>query len=212
MDADFILDKLAESVSTWNIPMAEEYARVAMDNGVSAEDAINKGLSRGMECISEMFDEGQVFLPQIIAASKAMENALKIIEPHLDTGEGHLNGIIVMGSVKGDIHEIGKTVCCAMLRGAGFRVIDLGADVSADRFAEAAVENNADIVGGSALMTTSLFQQKDIVRVFKEDKLSVMTIFGGAPCSQEWVDEIGGDGYSSSGSEIVKLVRKLLNV
>lgn len=191
--------------------MAEEYAQVAMDNGVSAEDTINKGLSKGMERISEMFDEGLVFLPQIIAASKAMEKALKIIEPHLNTGEGHLNGVIVMGSVKGDIHEIGKTVCCAMLRGAGFRVIDLGADVSSNRFAEAAVENDADIVGGSALMTTSLFQQKDIVRVFKEDKLSVMTIFGGAPCSQEWVNEIGGDGYSSSGSEIVKLVKNLLN-
>ena len=110
MDADFILDKLAESVSTWNIPMAEEYARVAMDNGVSAEDAINKGLSRGMECISEMFDEGQVFLPQIIAASKAMENALKIIEPHLDTGEGHLNGIIVMGNEGNGISEQVKAV------------------------------------------------------------------------------------------------------
>ena len=212
MDADIILDKLADSVSTWNIQKAEEYARIAMDEGVSPEDAINKGLSKGMEKISDMFDEGLVFLPQILAASKAMERAINIIEPHLNTGEGHLNGIIVMGSVKGDIHEIGKTVCCAMLRGAGFKVIDLGADVSADKFAEAAQEYEADIVGGSALMTTSLFQQKDIVRVFKEDDLSVMTICGGAPCSRDWVDGSGGDGYSASGSEIVKLVRKLLNV
>ena len=164
-----------------------------------------------MENISLMFDSGQIFLPQIMAASKAMQTALDVIEPYLASDAGRLKGVIVMGSVKGDIHEIGKSICCAMLRGAGFKVIDLGVDVSADEFAKSAVENNADIVGGSALMTTSLYQQKDIVRVFKEDKLSVLTIFGGAPCSQEWVSEINGDGYSASGSEIVKLVKNLLD-
>ncbi|MDO5854079.1 MAG: cobalamin-dependent protein, partial [Thermoplasmata archaeon] len=119
--------------------------------------------------------------------------------------------VIVMGSVKGDIHSIGKNVCCAMLRGAGFKVVDLGADVSCDSFIRAAEEEGADVVGGSALMTVSLPMQREMVRVFKEDGLSVMTIFGGAPCSQEWVDEIGGDGYSANAGDIVELVRRLLN-
>ena len=209
MDADIILDKLADSVSTWNIQKAEEYARIAMDEGVSPEDAINKGLSKGMEKISDMFDEGLVFLPQILAASKAMERAINIIEPHLNTGEGHLNGIIVMGSVKGDIHEIGKNVCCAMLRGAGYTVIDLGCDVTAQDFVDAAEENEAFVMGGSALMTTTLEAQKELVEYVKEIEAPYKCVFGGAPCSQAWCDKIGADGYSETAADLVNLVDTL---
>lgn len=209
-DKSLILAGLEHSIATWNLDEAKRYAKEAMDSGISPEEAIDAGLAKGMENINVMFDAGLVFLPQIIMASKAMEAALAVMEPYIGDGSTSLKGIIVMGSVKGDIHEIGKNVCCAMLRGAGFKVIDLGCDVSADGFADAARENGADIVGCSALMTTSLFQQKDVVRVFKEDGLTVLTIFGGAPCSQQWVDEIGGDGYSASGSEIVDLVKRLM--
>lgn len=164
-----------------------------------------------MDVISDRFDEGTIFLPQILSASVAMEAALEIMEPFMTTDRRvSLKGIVVMGSVKGDIHEIGKNVCCAMLRGAGFKVIDLGPDVSSHEFVKAAIDNSADIVGCSALMTVSLIQQKDVVRVFKEEDVDMMLIFGGAPCSQEWVDEIGGDGYSASGKEIVELVRRLI--
>ena len=207
-----ILNDLRDSIIEMDFGKASAAARSALAAGMDPAVIIDEGLGKGMERISDEFNEGKIFLPQILAASMAMEAALQEITPVLEKNAGKLKGVIVMGSVQGDIHEIGKSVCCAMLRGAGYKVIDLGADVSADKFAEAAHEYGADIVGGSALMTTSLFQQKDIVRVFKEDDLSVMTIFGGAPCSQDWVDEIGGDGYSASGSEIVKLVRKLLNV
>lgn len=212
MNQDEILDKLGASIEAYNIDEAEKYARLAMDEGISPDDAINLGLAKGMDTISRLFDEAKIFLPQILMAAKAMEAALDIIEPYMKRGDDvKLKGVIVMGSVKGDIHEIGKNVCCAMLRGAGFKVIDLGTDVSPYTFEKAIEESNADVVGGSALMTTSLYQQKDMVRVFKEDKLPVITIFGGAPCSEEWVNEIGGDGYSASGSEIVELVRRLLS-
>lgn len=212
MNQDEILDKLGASIEAYNIDEAEKYARLAMDEGISPDDAINLGLAKGMDTISRLFDEAKIFLPQILMAAKAMEAALDIIEPYMKRGDDvKLKGIIVMGSVKGDIHEIGKNVCCAMLRGAGFKVIDLGTDVSPYAFEKAIEESNADVVGGSALMTTSLYQQKDMVRVFNEDKLPVITIFGGAPCSEEWVNEIGGDGYSASGSEIVELVRRLLS-
>ena len=207
-----ILEKLKESIESYDIKESERYARLAMDSGITPDDAINLGLAKGMDTISHLFDEAKIFLPQIMMAAKAMEAALEIIEPYMKKGDDvKLKGVIVMGSVKGDIHEIGKNVCCAMLRGAGFKVIDLGTDVSPYAFEKAVQESNADVAGGSALMTTSLYQQKDMVRVFKEDKLPVITIFGGAPCSEEWVNEIGGDGYSASGSEIVELVRRLLS-
>ena len=211
MNQDEILDKLGASIEAYDIDEAEKYARLAMDEGISPDDAINLGLAKGMDTISRLFDEAKIFLPQILMAAKAMEAALDIIEPYMKKGDDvKLKGVIVMGSVKGDIHEIGKNVCCAMLRGAGFKVIDLGTDVSPYAFEKAIEESNADVVGGSALMTTSLYQQKDMVRVFHEDKLPVITIFGGARWSEWWVEEIGGEGYSASGSEIVELVRRLL--
>ena len=209
MNQDEILQGLEDSIATWNIDDSRKFAKIAMEAGVDPDKAINDGLARGMDRISKGFDHGEVFLPQIMMASKAMEAALTIIEPYM-MSRTSLKGVVVMGSVKGDIHSIGKNVCCAMLRGAGFRVVDAGSDVDPDTFLRIAKEEGADIVGGSALMTVSLPQQKEIIRVFKEDNMSVMTIFGGAPCSEEWVEEIGGDGYSSSGGEIVKLVRKLI--
>lgn len=211
MEQEGILRDLEASIASWNINRSRKFAQMAMDRGIPPEVAIDEGLAKGMERISEMFDAGEIFLPQIVMASKAMEAALEVIEPYMKHSEARLKGVIVMGSVKGDIHSIGKNVCCAMLRGAGFKVVDLGADVSCDSFIRAAEEEGADVVGGSALMTVSLPMQREMVRVFKEDGLSVMTIFGGAPCSQEWVDEIGGDGYSANAGDIVELVRRLLN-
>ncbi len=210
MDQSVILKGLEESISSYDIEKSRQYAKLAMDAGISPDIAVNEGLARGMDDISRRFDLAEIFLPQILTASKAMEAALEIIEPFMVRDDIRLKGIIVMGSVKGDVHSIGKNVCCAMLRGAGFKVIDLGVDVTPDKFSAMAKKHHADIVGGSALMTVSLPQQKEIVRVFKEDRLSVMTIFGGAPCSAEWVEEIGGDGYSATGGEIVNLVRRLL--
>lgn len=164
-----------------------------------------------MERVSRAFDEGTMYLPQVVLASKAMEAAMEVVEQHMDA-PSRLKGIIVMGTVKGDIHCIGKNVCCAMLRGAGFKVIDTGADTSPEKFVEAVVGSEADVVAGSALMTISLPQQKEIVRSFDESGVSVLKVFGGAPCTKEWVDEIGGDGYSASAPEIVRLVCRLLNI
>lgn len=209
MDQEKILRGLEESIATWNIDDCRKYAEMAMESGIEPDRAINDGLAKGMDRISRGFDRAEVFLPQIMMASKAMEAALEIIEPYM-MSNARLKGVVVMGSVKGDIHSIGKNVCCAMLRGAGFRVVDAGADVDPDTFLRLAREEGANIVGGSALMMVSLPQQKEMIRVFRENDMAVLTIFGGAPCSEEWVKEIGGDGYSSSGGEIVKLVRRLL--
>ncbi|MFA6679963.1 MAG: cobalamin-dependent protein [Candidatus Methanomethylophilaceae archaeon] len=205
-----ILEDLKVSIETWNPRMAESATRAAIEAGLSPRDIVDKGLGRGMEVVGRQFDEAKIFLPHVVAASKSMEAALKILAPFMGKGDTATKGTVVMGTVEGDIHEIGKNVCTAMLRGAGYKVIDLGPDVSPDAFVKAALENDAKIVGGSALMTTTLMVQKDLVNLIKEEKLDIKTIFGGAPCSKSWVDSIGGDGYSASGAEIVSLVDSLL--
>lgn len=207
-----ILNDLRDSIIEMDFGKASAAARSALAAGMDPAIIIDEGLGKGMERISDEFNEGKIFLPQILAASMAMEAALQEITPVLEKNAGKLKGVIVMGSVQGDIHEIGKSVCCAMLRGAGYKVIDLGADVSPDKFIDAARENHADIIGASALMTTTLVAQKDIIRHIKEENESFKTAVGGAPCSQEWCDEIGADGYSASASDIVALVDRMLGV
>ena len=208
MDQEKILRGLEESIATWNIDDCRKYAEMAMESGIEPDRAINDGLAKGMDRISRGFDRAEVFLPQIMMASKAMEAALEIIEPYM-MSNARLKGVVVMGSVKGDIHSIGKNVCCAMLRGAGYRVIDLGPDVSAQDFIDAADENEAQVLGGSALMTTTLEAQRELVQAVKEVEGPYKCIFGGAPCSQEWCDEINADGYSETANEIIGLVDRL---
>ena len=207
-----ILNDLRDSIIEMDFGKASAAARSALAAGMDPAVIIDEGLGKGMERISDEFNEGKIFLPQILAASMAMEAALQEITPVLEKNAGKLKGVIVMGSVQGDIHEIGKSVCCAMLRGAGYKVIDLGADVSPDKFIDAARENHADIIGASALMTTTLVAQKDIIRHIKEETESFKPAVGGAPCNQEWCDEIGADGYSASASDIVALVDRMLGV
>lgn len=207
-----ILRDLKESVASMDFRKAAEAAHSALDAGLDPAVIVDEGLGKGMEQISDEFNEGKIFLPQILAASKAMEAALAVIAPTLEKNTGNHKGTVIMGSVQGDIHEIGKSVCCAMLKGAGYRVIDLGSDVSPDRFIEAAREYKADLIGASALMTTTLVAQKDLIRHLREENESFKTAVGGAPCSQEWCDEIGATGYSSSAGEIVALVDRMLGV
>ena len=206
-----ILGNLKRSVETWDFALMEKSVDQAMKAGIPAEEIMEKGLGKGMESISKLFDNAKIYLPQVMAASRTVEGALKKLEPILSSDTTMYRGTIVMGSVEGDIHEIGKNVCCAMLRGAGYKVIDLGPDVSPEDFMKAAEENSADIVAGSALMTTTLKMQQRMVKAANEEGSTVMMIFGGAPCSKEWVEKIGGDGYSASGTEIVTLVNSLIS-
>lgn len=205
-----ILADLKTAVETWNIKLVQEATKQAIDAKISVKEILEKGLGKGMEQIGVRFDKAEIYLPQVVAASKTMEVALKILEPLMKSGDGKLRGTVIMGTVEGDIHEIGKNVCCAMLRGAGYNVIDLGPDVSPQAFLDSAEENNAQIIGGSALMSTTLEMQREVVQAVKEIGASYKTIFGGAPCSAEWCKQIGADGYSESGAEIIDLVNSLV--
>ena len=210
MSKDAILADLQKAVETWDIKLVQSATQAAIDEKIPIGEIIGNGLGKGMETVGVRFDKAEIFLPQVVAASKTMEAALKLLEPLMTGGAGGLRGTVVMATVEGDIHEIGKNVCCAMLRGAGYNVIDLGCDVTAQDFIDAADENEAQVLGGSALMTTTLEAQRELVEAVKEIEAPNKCIFGGAPCSKEWCDEIGADGYSETANEIIELVGKLV--
>jgi corrinoid protein of di/trimethylamine methyltransferase len=206
-----ILNRLKISVETWNIELARLTAKQAIAYGIDPTEAIVKGLGEGMVSISARFDEAKIYLPQVLAASKAMEAALDEFAPLMEGSRIQSNGTIIIGTVQGDVHEIGRHVVCAFLRGARYNVIDLGRDVPTERFIEAAIKMKADVVGASALMTTTMLCQAQIVEQIREAGLvRVKTIFGGAPCTQKWVDSIGGDAYCPSGGEVVSTIERLL--
>jgi corrinoid protein of di/trimethylamine methyltransferase len=209
-DEKKILADLRKSVETWDLKLAESSTKAAMEAKINPKAIVQEGLGKGMETIGERFDKAEIYLPQVVAASKAMELALKILAPVMGGGEGIMKGTVIMGTVQGDIHEIGKNVCCAMLRGAGYKVFNLGPDVSPEAFMEAGAEHGAQVLGGSALMTTTMQVQGEMVKAVKEAKAAFKVIVGGAPVTQKWCDTIGADGYSENGAEIVELVNKLL--
>ena len=210
MANEAILADLKKSVETWDIELAQKATQAAIDAKMPMGEIIGEGLGKGMEVIGDRFDKAEIYLPQVVAASKTMEAALAVLKPLMESGEGALKGTVIMGTVEGDIHEIGKNVCCAMLKGAGYNVIDLGPDVSAMDFMDAAEENDAQVCGGSALMTTTLESQRELVETIKEMDAPYKAIFGGAPCSKEWCDQIGADGYSETANEIITLVDSLI--
>lgn len=205
-----ILTDMKNAVATWDIKGAEKLAHEALDAKIVPLDAIEKGLGKGMMELSDRFDRAEVYLPQILAAAKAMQVAMDVLKSAMKTGEAQSKGKVVIATIEGDIHEIGKNVVAALLVGSGFTVYDLGRDVLIEKFITCATENDADVVGASALMTTTLLGQRDIVERIKEDGLRAKTIFGGAPCNQHWVEEIGGDAYGENASQAISMVTKLI--
>jgi len=208
-DQKKILNDLKTAVETWNPKLAESATKAAIEAKIDLKTIVQDGLGKGMEAIGERFDKAEIYLPQVVAASKTMEVGLGILAPLMQGSNNVMRGTVVMGTVQGDIHEIGKNVCCAMLRGAGYKVFDLGPDVSPETFVEAGAEHGAQILGGSALMTTTMQVQGAMVVAVKEAKAPFKVIVGGAPVTQKWCDEIKADGYSENGAEIVELVNKL---
>ncbi|AIZ56466.1 monomethylamine corrinoid protein MtmC [Candidatus Methanoplasma termitum] len=205
-----IIADLKKAVETWDFKLAESATKAAIEAKIDPKVIVQDGLGKGMETIGERFDKAEIYLPQVVAASKAMEKGLAILAPLMTAGNNVMKGTIIMGTVQGDIHEIGKNVCCAMLRGAGYKVYDLGPDVSPEAFMEAGAEHGAQVLGGSALMTTTMIVQGEMVKAVKEAKAAFKVIIGGAPVTQKWCDEIKADGYSENGAEIVELVNKLM--
>ncbi|HIZ77209.1 MAG TPA: corrinoid protein, partial [Firmicutes bacterium] len=205
---------LKVSIEELDPDLAETAAQEAKEEGINAIEAINEGLAKGMDTVSEQFDEGEVFVPDLLIAAEAFETAVEILTGDLSEEEKASSslGKVLLHTVEGDIHDIGKNIVKTMLTAGGFEVIDLGRDVAVDEVVKQAIANNVDVIASSALMTTTMPAQRDIIRVLKEEGVrdQFKCIFGGAPVSQEWVDSIGADGYAESASESINLIKKLL--
>jgi 5-methyltetrahydrofolate--homocysteine methyltransferase len=171
---------------------------------------LNQGLIGAMDTVGEKFSAGDLFVPEMLMAAQAMKAGLAVLKPLLATGQSHSKGRVVIGTVKGDLHDIGKNLVSMMVEGAGFEVIDLGVDVASEKFVQVASEKKADVVALSALLTTTMPAMQTTVTAVKEAGLSCRTIIGGAPVTQGFADQIGADGYSPDAPGAVKLVKKLL--
>lgn len=188
-----------------------EDVKQEIENGKNPQDIIDEDLIPAVNKVGELFEQKKFFLPQLIAGATAMDLAIEYITPFLKIEEGaNKKGTVIMATVEGDIHDIGKNLVVLMLKNYGYRVVDLGKDVPLDRIIEAAENEKADIIGLSALMTTTMMRMKDTVDYVRNHKLPYKVIIGGAVVSQNFADEIGADGYSKDANEAVKLVDKLL--
>jgi len=193
---------------------ATSLAQQAVAQGVAPIDAINSGYVPGMYAVGEQFAKGQMFLPDMMASAEAMRAAMAVLDPELKK-QGAVRpmaGVVVLGTTKGDIHEIGKTLVGTLLTAHGFRVHDLGVDVSGEKFADKAREFHADIVGVSALLTTTMRNQKTVVEALEKAGLrqQIKIIVGGAPVTRRWADEIGADGYAKDAMSAVGLAQELM--
>ncbi len=215
MSREEILSKLADAVSEMEPEIAVEAAHEALAAGISPTEAIQQGLSKGMDVVSELFDEGEMFVPQILIAAEAFQSAVEVLTAGLsrDEQQAMSRGKVICHTVQGDIHDVGKNIVKTMFRASGFEVIDMGRDVPVDDVVLKAKEENVDLVTGSALMTTTMPSQRDIVNGLIEEGIrdKVKCMFGGAPVSQAWVDKIGADGYADNAADAVKVAIELVS-
>ena len=193
---------------------ASSLAQEAVASGMAPIDAINNGFVPGMHDVGEQFARGQMFLPDMMASAEAMRAAMAVLDPELKKlgTERPMAGIVLLGTTEGDIHEIGKILVGTMLTAHGFQVHDLGVDVAGEKFAAKARELKADIVGVSALLTTTMRNQKSVVEALEKEGLrsQVKIMVGGAPVTRRWADEIGADGYAKDAMSAVTLAQELM--
>jgi corrinoid protein of di/trimethylamine methyltransferase len=210
-----IFKKLAQTVIDGESEDAGEVAKQALEQGEDALACINQGLMPGIRKVGELFSHGDYFLPELIMGADAMKSALDVLEPALVVGQQRdVVGRVVLGTVEGDLHEIGKTLVGTMLTANGFQVTDIGVDKNPEAFLAAIKESNADIVGASALLTTTMLQQKKLIEAIEaaglRDKVKVMV--GGAPVTQNYAREIGADGYAEDAISAVDVAFRLMDL
>ena len=215
MTHDELLVQLSQAVIDCEPERARRLAQIALDQGLDPLTCINQALTPGIQHVGELFSSGEYFLPDLIIAGEAMKEALEILEPALMSDQKRtVLGRVVLGTVEGDLHEIGKTLVGTMLTANGFDVIDIGIDKSAADFVAAVRETDANLVGASALLTTTMLQQQKIIETLAEAGLRerVKVMVGGAPVTQEWADKVGADAYAEDAISAVTVAKRLVAV
>lgn len=209
-----ILNEISECMQRGDNAKTAELTQQAIDSGMTASQILNEGLLAGMAIVGRKMGAHEIFLPEVLLAARAMTAGVDLLKPLLMAEDVQSSGKVVIGTMKGDMHDIGKNLVGIMLEGAGFEIVDLGTDVPAERFVEVAEQEKASVVGLSALLTTTMTGMKDVVDLIESKGLrdQIKVIVGGAPLSQAFADEIGADGYGYDANKAVGLVKELTGV
>jgi len=204
-----ILCKLRDAIVNLDIEGVQKACREAIDAGIPAYKAVTDGMAKGMEIVGEKYENGEYFLAELIMAGETMKEGMKVLEPYLKGGEVKKIGKVVIGTVRGDLHDIGKNIVVTLLNTAGFEVYDLGVDVPPEKFVEAVKQNNPEIVGMSALLTTTMIEMENVIKALKDAGLrdKVKIIIGGAPITQEYAEKIGADAAARDAVEGVNICK-----
>ncbi|OGO17594.1 MAG: methyltransferase [Chloroflexi bacterium RBG_16_48_8] len=207
------IQELFDAILSGNAKLAMDKVQAALDLDQDPSQILNQGMIAAMAEVGEHFEKGEYFVPEMLIAARAMQQGLSILKPHLQQSDLVSEGRVVIGTVKGDLHDIGKNLVAMMLEGAGFEMIDLGTDVSAEKFLAAAQESSANVVAMSALLTTTMPNMKTVIEALKKAGLrnQVKVIIGGAPVTESYAQEIGADGYAADASRAVKMTKTLLS-
>lgn len=204
-------DALSQSVISGNVTQVTDQTKAMVDAGVNPLEIINQGLIAGMNIVGARFKNGDMFVPEVLMAAKSMAAGIEIVKPLIGDKGMPSAGKVLIGTVKGDLHDIGKNLVAMMLESGGFQVINLGIDVPAEKIVAAIKEHKPDIVALSALLTTTMMNMKDTIELIKEEGLAVKCAIGGAPISQEFANQIGADGYAPDAASAVELCKKLVS-
>lgn len=206
------LETIYAAILNGNAKVAVAEAQAALEAGVPAEDILQQACIPAMTEVGRLFESGEKFVPEMLIAARAMQSTVNLLKPHLIEADIKKLGKVVIGTVAGDLHDIGKNLVGMMLEGAGFEVIDLGTDVSPEAFVKAVQEHQADLVGLSALLTTTISSMKETIDALKEAGLrqQVKVMVGGAPISQAYAHQIGADGYSADAGSAPRVAKSLV--
>jgi corrinoid protein of di/trimethylamine methyltransferase len=214
MSNERLFQQMTDAVIAGQPDAARELAQEALGAGVDPLEAIDRGFKPGMDVVGEGFAKGELFIPDLMMSGEAMKAAIATLEPEMVNRQQQRQvlGKVVIGTVEGDIHEIGKTLVATMLAASGFEVHDLGVDVSAQKFVETVRDVQADVVGLSALLTTTILNQEGVIQALTEAGLrdGVKVIIGGVPANEEWAEEIGADAYADNATDAVQVVKQLV--
>ena len=207
-----VYGKMSETLIAGDIEEIKKLTQQALDSGSAAGEILNKGLLPGMDIVGQRFKACEMFIPEVLRSAKTMHASMEILRPLLSDSDAAGSGTVVIGTVEGDLHDIGKNLVAMMLEGAGFKIVDLGTDVKPQQFLDAAKEHKPKILGMSALLTTTMPKMGETVNALKEagirDQIKVMA--GGAPVTQDFVDEIGADAYGSNATAAVEKAKSLV--
>jgi 5-methyltetrahydrofolate--homocysteine methyltransferase len=196
-----ILDSIKENLISGKAEEVIELTKMALNTGLDANQVLNDGLLEGMTVVGDRFKEGLFFIPEVLMAARAMTKGLEILDPLLIKEGVKYRGTLLIGTVQGDLHDIGKNLAAVLFRGAGFKIVDLGSNVTTDKFITEAKEHNPDLIGISALLTSTMSNMALVIKGLRENNISTPVIVGGAPLTQEFANSINADIYASTAAD-----------